>query len=197
MTKPMPLVVSFAVLVLTLALSTFVPARAFAAPAARTVMRCFCQRLDAQRKAEVETQNGVPTTTWPDIGKVDTCIQTTLGLGPDDADGALQQERHTGALDGDDGVALCSAAGYSVDETTPEPASLAVTQGARESNCRMMAEPAAPDAESIEQITADSKKKTAQQIATFAAQMGISQKAAETALNRAASDFEAGKFKCP
>lgn len=183
--------------VLILVLSTFVATPVFAAPVSSTVVRCFCLQLDAQRKAEIETQNGVPITTWPDIGRVDTCIQTTLGVGPDDADEALQQERHTGALGGDDGVALCSAAGYSVDETTPEPASPAITQAARESFCKIFAEPPAPDEESTEQITADSKKKTEQQIATFAAQMGISQQAAETALNRAASDFEAGKFKCP
>lgn len=161
------------------------------------VVKCFCQQLDSQRKAELQDDNGVPTTVWPDIGKVDICIQTSRGGSLDDADGALQQERRTGALDGDDGVVLCTTAGYQVDETTPEPASPAVMQAARESFCKIFAEPEAPDGESEEQITADSKKKTEQQISTFAAQMGISQQAAETALNRAASESEAGKFKCP
>jgi hypothetical protein len=48
---------------LTLAFSTFVAAPAFAEPTSSTVLRCFCQQLDAQRKAEVATQNGVPITT--------------------------------------------------------------------------------------------------------------------------------------
>jgi len=162
-----------------------------------TVVRCFCRQLDSQRKAELQDDNGVPTTVWPDIDKVDTCIQTSRGGSLNDADGALQQERRTGALDGDDGVVLCTTAGYQVDETAPEPASAAVMQAARESFCKIFAEPPAPAGESDEQTTADSKKKTEQQIATLASQMGISEQDAETALNRVASESVASKFKCP
>jgi hypothetical protein len=167
------------------------------------VLRCFCQQLDTERKAEAQQSQGgvvagVPTTRWPMVDpEVENCIQTTLGVDHDAADHAFLQVRQQGALKGqNDGVDVCSSAGYSVDETTPEPARPGVMQAARESNCRMLAEPPAPDGESVEQITADSKKKTEQQIATFAAQMGISQQAAETALNRAAAEMEAGTFDC-
>jgi hypothetical protein len=162
------------------------------------VLHCFCQQLDTERKAEAQEHSCVPTTVWPDMSKVGNCIQTTLGVDHDAADRAFLQTRMNGALkEQNDGVAVCSSAGYSVDETTPEPASPAITQAARESTCKIFAEPPAPDGESTEQITADPRKKTEQHIAAFAAQMGISQQAAETALDRAASDFSAGKFKCP
>jgi hypothetical protein len=167
------------------------------------VLRCFCQQLDTERKAEAQRSQGgvvagVPTTRWPMVDPaVENCIQTTLHIDHDAADRAFLQVRLQGALKGqNDGVDVCSSAGYSVDETTPEPASPGVMQAARESNCRMMAEPPAPEGESLEQITADSKKETEQRIATFAAQMNISKQEAETVLNRAAAQMEAGKFDC-
>ena len=79
---------------LTLALGSLVAAPTFAASTSTTVLRCFCQQLDTQRKAEAQRSQGgivtgVPTTTWPDIDQVDTCIQTTLGIDHDAAASAF------------------------------------------------------------------------------------------------------------
>jgi hypothetical protein len=199
---------------LTFALSIFVAAPAFAESIA---LRCFCQQLDTQRKAEAQISHGtydgvpdiaLPITTWPDIGQVDTCISTTLGITPDAADNALQEERRVGALQGDDGVALCSAAGYAVDETPPEPAGPAVMQAARDATCKMMTE-AAKDSkffagETPEQVHAQIQANKAadartdhQRDAAFATQVGVSQQVAAAAIDRAAAESLAGKFKCP
>lgn len=200
-------------MILILALGAFVTAPAFAESIA---LRCFCQHLDTQRKAEAQISHGtydgvpspaLPITTWPDIGQVDTCISTTLGITPDAADNALQEERRVGALQGDDGVALCSAAGYSV-ETPPEPAGPAVMQAARDAICKMSAE-AAKDSrffagETPEQVRAQIQADKAanerddhQRDAALATQVGVSQQVAAAAINRAAEESLAGKFKCP
>lgn len=170
------------------------------------VMRCFCHQLDTERKAEAQQSqggfvDGVPVTRWPTIDpEVENCIQTTLGVDHKAADDAFLRVRLLGVLKGQgDGVAVCASAGYSVDETTPEPASPAVMQAARASCCKMMAETkVAPAGESAEQILADptDAKELEQQTATFAAQMNISKQEAEIVLNRAAAEMRV-TFNCP
>ena len=197
---------------LTLALGSLVAAPTFAASTSTTVLRCFCQQLDTQRKAEAQRSQGgivtgVPTTTWPDIDQGDTCIQTTLGIDHDAAASAFLETRTNGALAGiNEGITVCAASGYSVDETTPEPASPAIMQAARDSFCKMMAETKELPANTFEgksfeqmkaQIQADAKREGDQIYTAFAAQVGVSKQMAETVLSRASAERDVGKFKCP
>lgn len=148
---------------------------------------CFCTELKAERHAEAE-KNGVSGLGWPDVDRVESCVETTLHTDHDTAHAAWLELRVNGQLRGKgsgDTLTLCSAAGYDVAETTPEPASEEVMSAARKIYCKMIT--SGPD-----HVPSEAQMQRALMVPYH-----ISKKQAGVALDRAAVENTAGTFACP
>ncbi len=168
---------------------------------------CFCSKLKSQRHAEALAPNsfGVPSTDIVNVDAVEKdCIQPRLGFDHQQADDAWLHARFQGPFKDfrNGGVAGCTAAGYSVDESTPEPASDEVMNGARQEFCQELADAYAVGAKDHSMPATDPKVIEAQaradqsaMDAKFAARLHISNELADAALNRAAAEMKpVGKF---
>jgi hypothetical protein len=170
------------------------------------VIDCFCSKLKTERHAEALEPNseGVPSTDWPNVNALEKeCIQPRLNLDQKQSEDAWLHARFLAPLQNPDGgVAGCTAAGYSVDESTPEPASADLMNSARQAFCQDLEESyeasrkdnSAPSTDP-KVVEAQARADSAVIDAKFAARFHISDKLADTVLNRAAAEMKpVGKF---
>ena len=167
---------------------------------------CFCSALKSVRHSEALEPNseGVPWRDIPDVNAVEKdCIQPRLGFDQKQADDAWFHARLVGPFkNADGGVSVCTAAGYSVDESTPEPASEDLMNAARQAICQDLDEAIAAAAKDNSTPSTDPKvfedKARSDQSAMdakFAARFHISNELADAALRRAGAEMKpVGKF---
>jgi hypothetical protein len=112
----------------------------------------------------------------------------------------------SGALAGmNDGRTVCIAAANPVFSGEPRLAGPEVMQGAREALCQETDEERAtgakdhstPTTDDLKAIDADARAERSAEEAKIAAEFHISNELADVALNRAASEWVAGRFECP
>jgi hypothetical protein len=170
------------------------------------VVDCFCLKLKNERHGEALAPDsfGIPSTDWPNVDAVEKeCIQPRLSFDQKQAEDAWLHARFLAPLqDPNGGVAGCTAAGYSVDESTPEPANKDLMNGARQAFCQDLADAYAAGAKDHSTpatdpkvVEAEARANESAMVAKFAARFHISNELADAALNRAAAEMKPiGKF---
>jgi hypothetical protein len=177
--------------------------------AEQAVVHCFCEDLSAMRKVEARVNYGVPRSLWPNYGDVIACVQHVSKVDREHAELAWSKQRST-MLEGIDGKAICQNAGIPIYEEDPPPAGPEIMEAAHQTICRLLAEPASGNLESMDYSSANhdgsratategSRKPLELQEAAFARVFQISREQAGAALNRAYAEHSVANpvFLCP